>query len=722
MVNTPHQNHIKNMYHQNRMTRTREEANQMNMEATSSDDQQHNQRSRKRTYRRHTQQQIDEMDTFFKQCPNPNDAQRRELSLRTGLDPTQIKFWFQNRRTSLKVQTDREENELLKIENEKLRDEVNRYRGAIVTTCNVCGSSTTAGEMSHDDQQLRLENALLRKELERYMGETPADSRANITSSNNSTHVVSRSADFGVAGGNNGAHHRMVGEAFTVGGSSVQIKGLNEKQRVVELAVVGMAELTKLARTYGPPLWLPTNYVTEILNGEEYMKYFPRANGPNTLGLKLEGSKESVVVMINAPDLVDILMDVNQWSNMFCGIVSKAATLEVLSTGVGGNYDGALQVMTAEFQVPSPHVPTRQNHFVRYCKLHPDGIWVVADVSLHLLNATSASSSSSSTASRTNRRPSGCLIETLPNGLTKVTWIENVEVDDQVVQNIYKPLVNSGLAFGAKRWVATLHRQSDRLVFKTATNVPREHHVRLTPEGKKSILNLAERLVASFSTSIGSSTTHAWTKVPGNGPEVVMVMTKRYIDESSIDKPVSVVLSAATSFWLPVPPRRVFDFLRDQNTRKHWDILSAGGIVHELAHISNGRDSGNYVSLFRITSENSEQSDVVVLQENCTDVTGSYVVYAPVQIPTMHEILNGGDSSRLTLLPSGFAIFPDGCITNAGPIMNVGSGGSLVTVAFQIIVDSIPHARLALGSITTVNTLIRNTVERIKTAVMPNGI
>jgi len=45
-----------------------------------------------------------------------------------------------------------------------------------------------------------------------------------------------------------------------------------------------------------------------------------------------------------------------------------------------------------------------------------------------------------------------------------------------VVQNIYIPLVNSGLAFGAQRWVATLHRQSDRLVFRTATNVPQEHH------------------------------------------------------------------------------------------------------------------------------------------------------------------------------------------------------------------------------------------------------
>lgn len=50
--------------YQNRSTRTREEANQMNMEAPSSDDdQESNQRRRKRTYRRHTQQQIDEMDT-----------------------------------------------------------------------------------------------------------------------------------------------------------------------------------------------------------------------------------------------------------------------------------------------------------------------------------------------------------------------------------------------------------------------------------------------------------------------------------------------------------------------------------------------------------------------------------------------------------------------------------------------------------------------------------
>lgn len=39
----------------------------------------------------------------------------------------------------------------------------------------------------------------------------------------------------------------------------------------------------------------------------------------------------------------------NQWSNVFSGIVSRAMTLEVLSTGVAGNYNGALQVVRNEY-------------------------------------------------------------------------------------------------------------------------------------------------------------------------------------------------------------------------------------------------------------------------------------------------------------------------------------------------------------------------------------
>lgn len=44
----------------------------------------------------------------------------------------------------------------------------------------------------------------------------------------------------------------------------------------------------------------------------------------------------------------------------------------------------------------------------------------------------------------------------------QVIWVEHVEVDDKPLNNIYMALVNSGIAFGAKRWLATLERYCER--------------------------------------------------------------------------------------------------------------------------------------------------------------------------------------------------------------------------------------------------------------------
>lgn len=41
--------------------------------------------------------------SFFKECPHPDDKQRKELSRELGLEPLQVKFWFQNKRTQMKV-------------------------------------------------------------------------------------------------------------------------------------------------------------------------------------------------------------------------------------------------------------------------------------------------------------------------------------------------------------------------------------------------------------------------------------------------------------------------------------------------------------------------------------------------------------------------------------------------------------------------------------------
>ncbi|KAK6917331.1 Homeobox domain [Dillenia turbinata] len=680
-----------------------------NMEAPSGDDQDPNQRPKKKRYHRHTQHQIQEMEGFFKECPHPDDKQRKELSRELGLEPLQVKFWFQNKRTQIKAQHERQENTQLRNENEKLRAENIRYKEALSNaTCPKCGGPAAIGEMSFDEQHLRIENARLREEIDRISGiAAKYVGKPMVSYSHLSPHVPSRSLDLGV--GSFGSQTSLVGEMFTASDLLRSVSGPTEADKpvIIELAVAAMEELIRMAQLK-EPLWTRSSDDTiDILNEEEYLRTFPTGIGPKPLGLKTEASRDTVVVIMNHVSLVEILMDVNQWSSVFSGIVSRALTLEVLSTGVAGNYNGALQVMTAEFQVPSPLVPTRESYFVRYCKHHGDGMWAVVDVSLENLHPT--------TMTKCRRRPSGCLIQEMPNGYSKVTWVEHVEVDDRAVHNLYKPLVNSGIAFGAKRWVATLDRQCERLASVMANNIQTGDLIITSQEGRKSMLKLAERMVTSFCAGVGASTSHTWTTLSGSGGDDVRVMTRKSTDDPG--RPPGIVLSAATSFWIPVPPKRAFDFLRDENSRSEWDILSNGGLVQEMAHIANGRDPGNAVSLLRVNSANSSQSNMLILQESCTDETGSYVIYAPVDIVAMNVVLNGGDPDYVALLPSGFAILPDGPGSPSGGILKVGTGGALLTVAFQILVDSIPTAKLSLGSVATVNSLIKCTVERIKAAV-----
>ncbi|KAJ0974728.1 hypothetical protein J5N97_016710 [Dioscorea zingiberensis] len=700
------------------MIRVREEdfeskSGSENIECASGDDQDPNNRPKKKRYHRHTQHQIQEMEAFFKECPHPDDKQRKELSRELGLEPLQVKFWFQNKRTQMKTQHERHENTQLRTENEKLRAENLRYKEALSNaSCPNCGGPAALGEMSFDEHHLRIENARLREEIDRISGiAAKYVGKPMVSYPLLSPPIPSRSAlDLGVGGGF-GVQPGIGGEMFGTGELLRSVSGQPEieKPMVIELAVAAMEELIRMAQL-GEPLWTPgLDNSIETLNEEEYVRTFPRGIGPKPFGLKSEASRETAVVIMNHINLVEILMDVNQWSTVFSGIVSRAITLEVLSTGVAGNYNGALQVMSAEFQVPSPLVPTRESLFVRYCKQHADGTWAVVDVSLDSLRP--------SPVLRCRRRPSGCLIQEMPNGYSKVIWVEHVEVDDRSVHNIYRPLVNSGLAFGAKRWVATLDRQCERLASVMASNIPSgDIGVITTPEGRKSMLKLAERMVISFCGGVTASTTHQWTTLSGSSAEDVRVMTRKSVDDPG--RPPGIVLNAATSFWLPVPPKRVFDFLRDESSRSEWDILSNGGVVQEMAHIANGRDHGNSVSLLRVNSTNSNQSNMLILQESCTDSTGSYVIYAPVDVVAMNVVLNGGDPDYVALLPSGFAILPDGPQgVQAGGIGEVGSGGSLLTVAFQILVDSVPTAKLSLGSVATVNSLIACTVERIKAAV-----
>ncbi|KAJ0806172.1 putative homeobox-leucine zipper protein GLAB [Helianthus annuus] len=120
----------------------------------------------------------------------------------------------------------------------------------------------------------------------------------------------------------------------------------------------------------------------------------------------------------------------------------------------------------------------------------------------------------------------------LRTAFAQVTWVEHVEFYDRAVHNIYKLLVNSDLAFGAKRWVATLDRRCERLASVMANNIPSgDAGVITTPEGRKSMLNLAERMVLSFCSGFGASTAHTWTTLSGNWADHVRVMTRKSMDD-----------------------------------------------------------------------------------------------------------------------------------------------------------------------------------------------
>eukprot|EP00262_Sarcandra_glabra_P016232 TRINITY_DN522_c0_g1_i2.p1 TRINITY_DN522_c0_g1~~TRINITY_DN522_c0_g1_i2.p1 ORF type:complete len:797 (+),score=122.76 TRINITY_DN522_c0_g1_i2:449-2839(+) len=704
-----------------------------NMDGGSGDDQDAENPPRKKRYHRHTPQQIQELESLFKECPHPDEKQRLELSRRLCLESRQVKFWFQNRRTQMKTQLERHENSILRQENDKLRAENMSIRDAMRNPiCTNCGGPAMLGEVSLEEQHLRIENARLKDELDRVCALAGKFLGRPVSSIGNSIPSMPNSAlELGVGsngfGGLTGVAAALPsGPDFgggVAGGLAVVptsrpagVMGLDislERSMFLELALAAMDELVKMAQT-DEPLWsLEGGKVT--LNYDEYLRVFPRRIGAKPVGFVTEASRESGMVIINSLALVETLMDANRWAEMFPCMIARTSTTDVISNGMGGTRNGVLQLMHAELQVLSPLVPIREVNFLRFCKQHAEGVWAVVDVSIDSIRENTTAPA----YMNCRRLPSGCVVQDMPNGYSKVTWVEHAEYDESAVHQLYRPLLGSGMGFGAQRWVATLQRQCECLAILMSSTVPTRDHTAITPAGRRSMLKLAQRMTDNFCAGVCASTVHKWNKLcTGNVDEDVRVMTRKSVDDPG--EPPGVVLSAATSVWLPVSPLRLFDFLRDETLRSEWDILSNGGPMQEMAHIAKGQNHGNCVSLLRASAINANQSSMLILQETCIDAAGSLVVYAPVDIPAMHVVMNGGDSAYVALLPSGFAIVPDGPGSRGPQQTNSQSprvGGSLLTVAFQILVNSLPTAKLTVESVETVNNLISCTVQKIKAAL-----
>lgn len=287
----------------------------------------------------------------------------------------------------------------------------------------------------------------------------------------------------------------------------------------------------------------------------------------------------------------------------------------------------------------------------------------------------------------------------------------------------------------------------------------RLHYLRLkifgtgmNPSGRRNMLKLAQRMTDNFCSGVCASPLHNWEVLHlGNMSGDVRVTTRKNTGRPG--EPPGIVLSAATSIWMPIAHETVFNFVRNEQLRSEWDILSHGGPMQEIVRVAKGQRHDNCASLLRanvssrrlmlnlvappafdfastnmpthdLQALSASDTNMVILQETWTDASGSLIAYAPVDITVIESVVSGGDPNGVALLPSGFALLPDspshidGLRNLDGSLVGTADGsGCLMTIGFQILVSSTPAAKLTAESVETVHNLLSRTIQRIKTSL-----
>ncbi|KAK7399839.1 hypothetical protein VNO78_11032 [Psophocarpus tetragonolobus] len=478
-----------------------------------------------------------------------------------------------------------------------------------------------------------------------------------------------------------------------------------ENELMLKIANNAMEELMKLL-SMNEPFWFRSLLDGKfILQRDIYQRTFRRSNCLSGPHARIESSKDSRVVKMSGTQLVDMFLNSDKWVDLFPTIVKKAQTIEVLESSSLENQHGALKLINAEIHILSPLVPTREFLFLRYCKQIAVGVWAIGDVSLDSLTYKT-------TVTRAWRLPSGCLIQEIDQGMCRVSWVEHVEVDDKIqTHQLFREVICGNNAYGAERWVLELERMCERLASASAETIPSSEArgVIRSPKGRRNIMHLTHRMVKTFCGALNMKDNKNFphlTRMDNGGIRISI-----RVNNTQPDLPKGMIISAATSFWLPLSPQNVFDYLRDNKERAKWDVLCSGSVGHEIQCISTGCNPENCILVMRpfIPRENN----VMILQESYADALGSMLVYAPFDMKTMNRAMMGDDASMLPILPSGITISWDGQSGQDGK-----SGGSLVTLMFQVLACS--PSRMGMVDVEfvgSVNTLLISTVEKIKIAL-----
>ncbi|KAK4721231.1 hypothetical protein R3W88_011464 [Solanum pinnatisectum] len=362
-----------------------------------------------------------------------------------------------------------------------------------------------------------------------------------------------------------------------------------------------MVELLKMNN----PIWIESPcYEGFFIHREVHDKLFPNQYRPcKSPTTQFESSKVCGVVLMGAIEFIQNFLDPIKWMNMFPTIVTKARTIEVLDSG---NVGGSIQLMYEKLHILSPVLEARDYFFICYCRKFDQTTWIMVDVSYDLIKDIQ-----SGEPSHAWKFPSGCVIRDMDNGESMMKKIQ--------VHNIFRNMLIGFDTYGAKRWIITLQRMSNRSNVKV---------------GATFLLGMISKEL-NIEDSISIRKNEEFTQQKG------------------------FIVSASTSIWLPDSFQTIFNFLKDDNTRCQ-----------------------PYVS---------KENSMLVLQDSGIDEIGAFLIYAPIDSLGVNSIVNGSDAKKVTTLPSGFIISPNGryplCRDNNGNSQN----GSIFTIAFQILIIGHPN-------------------------------
>ncbi|KAK4723916.1 hypothetical protein R3W88_026695 [Solanum pinnatisectum] len=137
------------------------------------------------------------------------------------------------------------------------------------------------------------------------------------------------------------------------------------------------------------------------------------------------------------------------------------------------------------------------------------------------------------------------------------------------------------------------------------------------------------------------------------------------------------IATAATSLWFPLAFKTVFNFLKDDKSRYQSCML--------------------------------KENNMLLLEESSIDEMGAFLMYAPIDLPIVTSIANGG-----------IIISPDGRLASERGNNGSAKDGSILTVAFQQLIctnnNSISQEQ-RMEAVTSVLNLLSSTVLQIKAAL-----